>query len=61
MHKSAVSFGVSSGGTKGKEVIIVVSTNNLRPTFNNKEVDVPSMVVLIVGIMLASVVSPCRS
>ena len=37
MHKSVVSFGVGGGDTKGKEAIMVVSTNNPGPTFNNGE------------------------
>ena len=37
MHKSTVSLGVGGGDTKGKEAVIVVSTNNPGPTFNNGE------------------------
>ena len=60
MHKSAVSFGVSSGDTKGKEVVMVVSANNLGPTVNNGGESMLSMMVLTKGIMLAGAVSPCR-
>ena len=35
MHKSTVSFGVGGGDTKGKGAVMVVSTNNPGPTFNN--------------------------
>ena len=61
MHKSAVSFGVSDGDTKGKEAIMVVSTNNPGPTFNNGEAGMLSTMVLTTGITLAGVVSPCGS
>ena len=61
MHKYIVSFGVDGVDIKGKEAIIVVSKNNPGPTFNNKEVDVSSTVVLNIGIMFAAVVSPCGS
>ena len=79
MHKSAVSFGVSGGDTKGKEAVIIVSANNPGPTFNNGEAGMLSTMVLatwitlegvvspygsmvlIVGIMLAGTISPCRS
>ena len=61
MHKSTVSFSVGSGDTKGKAVIMVVSTNNPRPAFNNGEASMLSTMVLIVGITLVGVVSPCRS
>ena len=61
MHKSIVSFGVSGGNTKGKEVVILVSKNNPRPTFSNGEASMLSTMVLTVGITLAGAVSPCRS
>ena len=61
MHKSIVSFGVGSGDTKGKESIMVVTTNNPGPTFNNGEAGVFSTMVLIAGMTLACVVIPCRS
>ena len=61
MHKSAVSFGVSDGDTKGKEAIMVVSVDNLGPTFNNGEDGMLSTMLLTVGITLACVVIPCRS
>ena len=61
MHKFVVSFGVSGGETKGKQAIMVVSTNNLGPTFNNGEDGRFSIMVLTTGITLACVVSPCGS
>ena len=61
MHKSTVSFGVSGGDTKGKEAIMVVSANNLGPTFNNGEAGMLSTMVLTARITLASAVSPCGS
>ena len=61
MHKSAVSFGVDGGDTKGKDSIMGVLENNPRPTFNNGEAGMSLTMVLIVGITLAGVVSPCRS
>ena len=61
MQKSIVSFGVSSGDTKGKEAVMVVSKNNPGPTFNNGEVGMLYTMVLAIGITLASVVSPYRS
>ena len=60
MYKSAVSFCVSGGDTKGKESIIVVSTNNPTPTFNNGEAGTLSTMMLAVGITLVGAVSPCR-
>ena len=61
MHKSTVSFCVDGGDTKGKAVVMVVSTNNLGPTFNNGEVGMLSTMVLTAGITLADEVSPCGS
>ena len=61
MHKSVVSFGVGGGDTKGKEATMVVSANNPGPTFNNGEAGMLSTMVLIIGITLAGVVSPCES
>ena len=61
MHKSAVSFHVRGGDTKGKEVVIVVSANNPGPTFNNGEDGMLSTMVLTTGITLACVVSACGS
>ena len=61
MHKSVVLFGVSGGDTKEKESIMVVSTNNLGPTFNNGEAGVFSTIVLVVGMTLACAVAPCGS
>ena len=61
MHKSAVSFGVSNGDTKGKEAVMVVSANNPGPTFNNGEAGMLSTMVLTAGITLAGVVVPCGS
>ena len=61
MHKYAVSFGVGGGDTKGKEVIMVVSANNLGPTFNNGEDGMLSSMVLTAGIALVGAVSPCGS
>ena len=61
MHKSAVSFGVGGGDTKEKGAIMVVSTNNPRPTFNNGEAGMLSTMVLTTGITLECVVIPCGS
>ena len=61
MHKSTVSFGVSGGETKKKEVLMVVSANNPWPTFNNGEACMFSALVLTAGITLAAVVIPCGS
>ena len=61
MHKSAVSFGVGSVDSKGKEAFMVVSKNSLGPTFNNGEAGMLSTMVLTVGITLVSVVNPCGS
>ena len=59
MHKSAVSFGVGGGDTKGKETVMVVSANNSRPTFGNGEAGMLSTMVLTAGITLADAISPC--
>ena len=61
MHKSTVSFGLIGGDTKGKESVMVVSKNNLGPTFNNGENGMLSTMVLNAWITLLSVVSPCGS
>ena len=61
MHKPAVSFCVSVGDTNGKGVVMVVSINNLGPTFNNGEAGVLSAMVLIARTTLACVVVPCGS
>ena len=61
MHKSVVSFCVGGGDTEGKGAVMVVSTNNLGPKFNNGEAGVFSTMVLIVGMTLACVVFPCGS
>ena len=61
MHKFAVFICVGGGDTNGKGVIMVVSKNNPRPTFNNGEAGVFSTVVLIVGTTLACVLVPCGS
>ena len=61
MHKSVVLFCVSSGDTNGKGAIMVVSTNNPRPTFNDEGAGVLSTIVLIAGMTLACVVTPCGS
>ena len=61
MHKSTVSFGVSGGDTKGKDVVMGVSANNLGPTFNNGEAGMLLTMVLTVGITFTCVVIPCRS
>ena len=58
MHKSAVSFGVDGGDTKGKATVIVVLENNPRPTFNNGEAGMLSTMVLAIGMKLAGAVSP---
>ena len=61
MHKSAVSFGVGGGDTKGKGAVMVVSSNNPGPTFNNGEASMLSTMVLTAGITLECVVIPCGS
>ena len=61
MHKSIVSFGVGGGDTKGKGSIMVVSTNNPRPTFNNGEASMLSTMVLTTGITFMCLVIPCGS
>ena len=61
MHKSVVSFCVGGGDTNGKGSVMVVSTNNPGPTFNNGEVGVFSTIVLIVWTTLVCVVTPCGS
>ena len=61
MHKSAVSFGVGSVDSKGKEAVMVVSKNSLGPTFNNGEAGMLSTMVLTAGITLVGVVCPCGS
>ena len=61
MHKSAVSFCVGGGDTNRKGSIMVVSTNNPGPTFNNGEAGVFSTMVLIAGMTLACVFIPCGS
>ena len=61
MQKSTVSFGVSGGDTKGKEVVMGVSANKPGPTFNNGEAGMLSTMVLTAGITLAGAVSPCGS
>ena len=52
MHKSVVSFGVSSSDTKGKEAIMMVLENKPRPTFNNGEAGMWSTMVLTALITL---------
>ena len=61
MHKSVVSFCVGSGDTKGKEVVMVVSTNNPGSTFNNGEANMLSTMVLTAGITFTCVVIPYGS
>ena len=61
MHKSAFSFCVDGGESKGKGDFMVVSTNNLGPTFNNGEAGILSTMVLTAEITLAGAVSPCGS
>ena len=61
MHKSAVSFGINGGDTKGKGTVMVVSANSPGPTFNNGEAGVLSTIMLITGTTLACVVIPCGS
>ena len=61
MKKYIVSCYVGGGDTKGKEAIIVVSTNNPGPTFKNGEGSVFSTIVLVVGTTLVCVVSPYGS
>ena len=57
IHKSAVFFCVSGGGTNGKGVIMVGSVNNPGPTFNDGEAGVFSTIVFVVGMTLACVVA----
>ena len=61
IHKSTVSFGVSGGDTKGKEAIMVLSTNNPGPTFNNGEVGMLPTMVFTAWITFTCVVVPCGS
>ena len=61
MHKSAFSFGVIGGDTRGKGSIMVGSGNNPGTTFNNGEASMLSTMVLTTAITLAGVVSPCRA
>ena len=61
MHKYTVSICVGGDDTKGKGAVMVGSTNNLGPTFNNGEAGVLSTIVLIVGTTLTCVVAPCGS
>ena len=61
MHKLVVSFGVSSGDTKGETAVMVVSANNIRHTFNNGEAGMLSTMRLAAGITFAGVVSPYGS
>ena len=61
MHKSTVLFGIDGGDTKGKGSIMVVSENNLGPTFNNGEAGVFSTIVLVTGMALACAIAPCIS
>ena len=60
MHKSTVSFGVIGVDIKGKGSIMVVSANNLGPTFNNGEAGMLSTMVLTTGITLEGVVRPLQ-
>ena len=61
IHRSAVSFSVSGGDTKGKGAVMVVSGNNPGPTFNGGEAGVFSTIVLVAGMTLACVVATCGS
>ena len=61
MHKSVVSFSVTTGDTKGKEAIMVVLANKSGPTFNNGEARMLSTMVLTVGITLEGVDIPSGS
>ena len=61
MHNSAVSFCVGGGDTNRKGAVVVVSTNNPRTTFNNGEVGLFSTIVLIAGMTLVCVFTPCGS
>ena len=61
MHKFAVLFFVNGGDTNRIGAIMVVSTNNPVPTFNNGEAGVLSTIVLIEGMTVACVVTPCGS
>ena len=61
MHKSTVSFCVSCGDTEGKGAVMVGTTNNPGPTFNNWEDVVLLTIILIIGMTLACVVVPCGS
>ena len=61
MHKSVVCFCVGGGDTNGKGAVMEVLVNNPWPTFNNGEAGVFSTMVLVAGMMLACVVTPCGS
>ena len=61
MHKSAMSFGVDGGNTKGKEAVLGVSRNNPRPTFNNGEASIFLTMVLDAWIKFVGAVIPCGS
>ena len=61
MHKFVISFCVSGSDTEGKGAVMVGSTNNPKHTFNNGEAGVLSTIVLIAGMTLVCVVSPCGS
>ena len=61
MHKSTIFFYVGGGDTNGKGAIMVVSSNNPGPTFNSGEAGVFSTMVLVTGMTLACVVTPCGS
>ena len=61
MHKFVVFFCVGCGDTNGKGVVMMGSVNNPGPTFNSGEASVFSTILLIVGMTLACVVTPCGS
>ena len=61
MHKSAICFCVSGGDTNEKGAVMVGLVNNPVPTFNGGEAGEFSTIMLVAGMTLACVVTPCRS
>ena len=59
MNKYVVCFCVGGGDTNGKGAIMVGSVNKPGPTFNGWEAGVFSTTVLVAGMMLACVITPC--
>ena len=61
MYKSIVFFCVGGGDTNGKGAIMVGLVKKPGPTFNGGEAGVFSTTVLVIGMTLACVVTPCSS